>query len=110
MIRIHAPERPVGRSRLLAFLLCILKQPGKYKVTASIAALSGDALAVVEVAGGTVELKPSATGSWDKFSEIEAGTIEISKTGEQTVKVRPRDAQTWKPINLRWVKLSHVGS
>ena len=86
------------------------KQPGKYNVTASIAALSGDALAVVEVAGGTVELKPSATGSWDKFSEIEAGTIEISQAGEQTVKVRPRDAQTWKPINLRWVKLSHVGS
>jgi|GEM_PF-1536963 len=110
MTRIHVPGRPVGTWRLLAFLLCILKQPGKYKVTASIAALSGDALAVVEVAGGTVELKPSATGSWDKFSEIEAGTIEISKTGEQTVKVRPRDAQTWKPINLRWVKLSHVGS
>ncbi len=86
------------------------KQPGKYKVTASIAALSGDALAVVEVAGGTVELKPSATGSWEKFSEIEAGTIEIPQAGEQTLKVRPRDAQSWKAINLRWVKLSRVGS
>ena len=86
------------------------KQPGKYKVTASVAAISGDALAIVEVAGGTVELKPSATGSWDKFSEIEAPTIEVSHPEEQTVKVRPRDAQTWRPINLRWVKLSHVGS
>ena len=82
----------MGTWRLLAFLLCILKQPGKYKVTASIAALSGDALAVVEAASRTVELNPSAAGSWDKFSEIEAGTIEVSHPGEQTVKVRPRDA------------------
>jgi hypothetical protein len=86
------------------------KQPGKYKVTASIAAISADALAVVEVAGGTVELKPSATGSWEKFSELDAGTIGISQAGEQILKVRPRDAQSWRPINLRWVKLSHVGS
>ena len=86
------------------------KESGKYKVTASIAALSGDALAVVEVADRTVEFRPSATGSWDNFSETEAGTIEVSHAGELTVKIRPRDARTWKPINLRWVKLSHVGS
>jgi len=86
------------------------KQPGKYKVTALTAALSGAALAVVEVAGRTVELKPRATGSWEKFSELDAGTIEVSQAGEQTVKVRPRDSQTWKPINLRWIKLSRVGS
>ena len=86
------------------------KQPGKYKVTASVAAVSGDALAVIEVAGCTVELKPSATGSWEKFSEAEAGTIEVPQAGVQTVKVRARDPQSWKAINLRWVKLGHVGS
>ena len=77
------------------------KQPGKYKVTASVAAVSGDALAVIEVAGCTVELKPSATGSWEKFSEAEAGTIEVPQAGVQTVKVRSRDPQSWKAINLR---------
>lgn len=39
------------------------KEPGKYKVTASIAAVFGDALAVVQVADRTVELKPAATWS-----------------------------------------------
>ena len=66
------------------------KEPGKYKVTASIAAMTGDASAVVEVGDHTAELKPPATGSWDKFSEFEVGTIEVSQAGEQTVKVRPR--------------------
>jgi uncharacterized protein YdbL (DUF1318 family) len=32
------------------------------------------------------------------------GTIEIKKAGEQTVKVRAKNTQTWKAINLRWVK------
>ena len=63
------------------------KEPGKYRITASFAAVSSDALAVLEVAGRTAEIKPAATGSWDKFSEIEAGTIEVSQAGEQKVKV-----------------------
>ena len=65
---------------------------------------------VIEVGGRTIELKPQATGSWEKFSEVDAGTIEVPQAGVQTVKVRPRDAQSWKAINLRWVKLSRAGS
>jgi hypothetical protein len=34
------------------------------------------------------------------------GVIEVKQAGDQTVKVRPRDAQTWKAVNLRWVKLA----
>ena len=86
------------------------KKPGKYKVTASIAAISSDALALLEVPGCCIELKPSATGSWEKFSDFEAGTIEIAHAGVQTVKVHPRDAQSWKAINLRWIKLGLAGS
>jgi alpha-L-fucosidase len=85
------------------------KEPGKYKVTASTAAISSDALAVLEVAGKTSEFKPPGTGSWEKFSEFEVGMIAVSQTGEHAVKLRARDAKSWKPINIRWLKLSRVG-
>ena len=42
----------------------------------------------------------------DKFTEIEVGTIQVPKAGAQAVNMRPRDAQSWKAINLRWLKLS----
>ena len=86
------------------------KAAGKYKVSASCAAIADDALAIVEVAGKTIDVKPAATGGWDRFSEFEAGTIEITQAGEQVVKIRARDAQSWKAINLRWLKLSPIRS
>ncbi len=82
------------------------KEPGKYKVSALIATASDGALAVLDVAGSTIDLKPPATGSWDRFSELDAGTIEVPQAGVQTVKLHARDAQSWKPINVRWVKLA----
>jgi hypothetical protein len=36
---------------------------------------------------------------------VATGSVEIQQAGQQTLKVRPRDAQTWKAINLRWIKL-----
>ena len=85
------------------------KDPGKYKITACLAVVAGDASAVVEVGGHSVEIKPAATGSWDKFAESELGTVEVPQGGERVVKVRSRDAQSWKPINLRWIKLDRTG-
>jgi alpha-L-fucosidase len=81
------------------------KEPGSFKVSASCAANSDSALAV-EIGDQKVEAKVPATGAWDKFSTVEMGVIEVKQAGDQTVKVRPRDAQTWKPVNLRWVKLT----
>jgi hypothetical protein len=86
------------------------KQPGRYKLTACLAAVAGDALAIVEVDDHQTEIRPTATGAWDKFTESEVGTIEISQDGEHVVKVKSHDAQSWKPINLRWIKLIRVGS
>ena len=34
------------------------------------------------------------------------GAIEVKQVGVQMVRVRPRDAKTWKAVNLRWVKLT----
>jgi alpha-L-fucosidase len=85
------------------------KEAGKYKITASLAVIAGDAMAVLEVGGRSAEIKPAATGSWDTFAELEAGAIEVAQAGEQTVKLKARDAQSWKPINVRWIKLSRIG-
>ena len=63
---------------------------------------------VIAVGDQTIELRPRPTGAWEKFDETEAGTVEIPQSGEQVVTVRSRDAQNWKPINLRWVKFRHV--
>ncbi|MBE3069014.1 MAG: alpha-L-fucosidase [Planctomycetes bacterium] len=82
-----------------------VKEAGTFKVSASAAAGKGESLLVVEVGDQKVEGKVPATDAWDKFNEIPLGTIEVKKAGEQMVKVRPRDAQTWKAINLRWIKL-----
>ena len=59
----------------------------------------------VEAAGAKLEGRLSSTGSWDKFVEVELGTIEFKQLGDHTLKIAPRDAKSWKPINLRWVKL-----
>ena len=81
------------------------KEAGAYKVSANCAA-TGDSAVAVEVADQKAEGKVSATGAWDKFATAEMGVIEVKKAGEQIVKVRPADPAKWKPVNLRWVKLT----
>ncbi len=81
-------------------------QPGKFKVTASCAAMNGDSALRLEVAGQKLEGRVPATAAWDKFTSFEIGVIEVKRSGPKTLSVRPRDAGSWKAVNLRWVKLS----
>jgi alpha-L-fucosidase len=81
-------------------------KPGMYAVTALCATLANDALAVVEADGRPIEIRPPATGSWDTFKEFRAGMIAVPKAGELTIKLRARDGQSWKPINVRWIRLT----
>jgi len=83
-----------------------VKEPGAFKVTAACAAAGNDSLLVIEAAGRNLEAKVPTTGAWDKFGEIELGTVEVKQAGDQVVKARPRDAGTWKPVNLRWIKFT----
>jgi len=83
-----------------------VKEPGRFKVSASCAAANGESALAVEIAGQKVEGKVPATGAWDKFTTVEMGVIEVKQAGDQTLKVRPRDAESWKAVNLRWVKLT----
>jgi alpha-L-fucosidase len=79
---------------------------GKYTLTASIAAAKGDSAVTVELAGQKLEAKLPATEGWDKFATVELGTVEIKQPGEQTLAIKPRDAASWKAVNLRWVKMA----
>ena len=79
--------------------------PGSFEVLASCGTANRESPLVLEAGGRKVEFKVPATGAWDRFSEIEAGTIAIEKAGDAKVVLRPRDAASWKAINLRWVKL-----
>jgi alpha-L-fucosidase len=81
-------------------------QAGSYKVSVSLASLRQDAECVVEVAGQQFSVKPPATGNWATFRVLEIGSIEIKQAGEQGIKVRAKDPKTWRPLNLRFVKLT----
>jgi hypothetical protein len=60
----------------------------------------------VEVAGRKLAATVSQTGAWDKFQDVDLGTLEIKQAGEQVVNIRPSDPQNWKAINLRQVILA----
>ena len=85
-----------------------LPQPGKFKVTACCAAISGSPALRLEIAGQKLEGRVPATASWDKFTTLDLGVVEVQQSGPKTLSVRPRDAQSWKAVNLRWVKLSKI--
>jgi alpha-L-fucosidase len=80
-------------------------KPGPYKLSASYAAQSGSEF-VVEAAGQEIVGKAPATGDWASFRVVQLDQIEIAQPGPQEVKVRPHNAQSWRALNLRFVKLS----
>ena len=81
-------------------------RPGVYKVTAQCAIPGGESEIALEVAGKQLFGKVTATGDWGKFSDVALGTVEIANRGVQEVKVRPRDASSWKAVNLSVVKFT----
>ena len=83
-------------------------QPGVFKVTASCACVSGESEFVVELAGQQISGKAGQTAGWDQFKELSLGQVEITQPSEQVVKVRPKDPQNWRAMNLRFVKLTRA--
>ena len=79
---------------------------GTYKVSASAASPNGDVEFIVESASYQIPAKTTQTGSWAEFRETDIGQLKIEQSGDQTIKVRPKDAASWKAINLRFIRLS----
>jgi alpha-L-fucosidase len=79
---------------------------GAYKVSASTASPNGDVEFVVEAGSQQLPGKTTQTGSWTEFRETDIGQLKIEQPGDQTIKLRPKDAGSWKAINLRFIKLA----
>lgn len=83
-------------------------KPGKFSMSSSIATVNNGTELSVEAGANRVTKRIDATGDWGDFKTFELGTIEL-KQGEQVIDVRPKDAQSWKALNLRYLKLKPVG-
>jgi alpha-L-fucosidase len=73
---------------------------GTYSITANCAAMADSEL-LLQVGAETVSGKINATGDFGKFAPNDLGRIQVKQAGELTVIARPKQAETWKPINLR---------
>jgi hypothetical protein len=60
------------------------------------------------IAAGDQKLIATApgTGDWAAFRVAEVGTITLADSNEVKVTVRPQDATSWRPLNLRWIRLA----
>ena len=78
-------------------------RPGKFEVTAEIAAREGASL---EVSAGDSKSAgaAAATGDYSKFKVAKLGVLEIAAPGQVTLAVRPvKDG--WHPLNLKAIRL-----
>jgi alpha-L-fucosidase len=81
------------------------KSAGKYHVTAEYASIA-DCEVELDVGGQKVRTVLSSTGSWDQYMATDVGDVEIKQPGVQAVAAHSRSTATWKPVNLRNLKLS----
>jgi len=81
---------------------------GTYEVTGSIAAAIGESALVIEIPGQQVAAKIAKTRSWDDFRSARLGKLQVAQGGTLVLKARPRDAASWKAINLRSLRLTRA--
>jgi alpha-L-fucosidase len=79
---------------------------GRYSVTANCATPNSGAPFDLEIAGQKLSGMAPRTGSWETFRTVDLGQIEVSQAGVQTVSMRPHSPETWKPLNLRFLRLT----
>ncbi len=84
-------------------------KPGKYEVSLDVATVHANAEFVVEVGDQTLTSTAPQTGDWHQFQGVSVGRAEIKSPGVQVIQVHARDAASWKPINLRALRLSPAG-
>jgi alpha-L-fucosidase len=83
-----------------------VQKPGNYHVSASVATINDGAQLLIEAGANQVTTGLPASGDWGAFKVIDLGQLELPNAGEQVINIRPKDAASWKAINLRFVKLT----
>jgi hypothetical protein len=83
-----------------------IPRAGRYQVSAEAACLAEGVPFVVELAGKKLAGKAKKTASYDDYTRVQIGVAELTDGGSCEVKMRPKDAKSWKPINVRQLILS----
>lgn len=81
-------------------------QPGRYLVSATVAAANGDSQLVLQAGAQRISASVPATAGWDKFATTDIGIVRIERAGNLTVEVRAAEVGNWKPINLATLRLA----
>jgi len=82
---------------------------GSYVVAGSIATINEGSRFVVETGGQSLSGVAPNTGAWDRFKDVDLGTLVFDRPGEYKVTMHPKDAASWKAINLRSLALRPEG-
>jgi alpha-L-fucosidase len=82
-----------------------LDNPGTYELRFACATPHAGASLTVRIADCELDVPIRPTGSWDEFAEIVAGRVSLTSPGVLSVAIRPRDAATWKAVNLADVRM-----
>ncbi len=86
-----------------------ITKPGTFTVRSSAATVNDGAELLLDAGQSSAAAAIPNTGDWGAFREVQFGSIQIATPGEQIIKLRPKDAQTWKAINLRKIELIRAG-
>ena len=81
-------------------------KPGTYHIFIDMGSQTSDSELTIEVASERMNARSEDTGGWDQYQSVDVGTISIKDGGITTINVKPRSAETWKPINIRSVRLT----
>jgi alpha-L-fucosidase len=79
-------------------------KPGRYSVTAEIAA-QGSGKFTVNLGGSTLQGTAPNTGDYAKFQKVDLGTLEIAAPGNTALVIKPVKAG-WQPFNLKSIQLT----
>ncbi|HEY5914243.1 MAG TPA: alpha-L-fucosidase, partial [Verrucomicrobiae bacterium] len=86
----------------------VVAKPGKFELTAEIAAMGKSA---VVVAIGSLKSKAETpnTGDYGKFEQVKLGSLEIKSSGKATLSIRAVP-DGWSPVNVRSIRLQPTGA
>lgn len=83
-----------------------IARPGRFKVTAQIAAVAETRFQVV-LADQPLQGSAPNTGDYGRFQPVEVGIVELASAGKTRVVVRPIP-EGWHPMNLRLLDLARL--
>lgn len=85
----------------------VVNKPGRFKVTAQMAAADSEISFEIIVNGSKQTAHVTSTGGHTIYKQSKLGSVTIEKAGECTLQIKPVSGK-WKPINLRSVALKPV--